>query len=221
MNTSGIIESLVSRASAAGPVRRLPAVHWRLAAWTLFSTAVILAALILFDGIRPDLSAALSEPQFLAETALVVAFAILAAYSALSLSVPGNEMRRWLRVAPLLALAAMAGVSLAQSVPRVTDGIDLSWGGVCSVLIIGVGLLPGLFIFRQASRAAPLRRGWVGALAAMASTGAICAGLQFVCHGKPALHFVIWHVSPVLGCTLVGIAIGQRLLRWWGPSRAS
>ena len=214
MKTHEVIESILNDAVTREPVDRVRSPALRLAGWALFSTAVIVTGLSIY-GVRPDLASVMRDNAFLLQSLVIVVFTLLSAYGAFVLSVPGSEEIRTLRVLPVLAGFVLLGLALYSDLPNVKPGYDVIWGGQCSIVIVGVGAVPGLLLFWIASRSAPLRVGWVGALAAMGSAGAICAGMQFICHDKPPLHFLIWHLLPVAISGFVGIRLGHRAFRWW------
>jgi hypothetical protein len=68
----------------------------------------------------------------------------------------------------------------------------------------------GLIMLRKA---ASWRRGWAGLSVALAACSLAMLGTQMVCARDAAGHVLAWHVMPVAAATLLGAAIGRRILR--------
>ncbi|AEI82181.1 hypothetical protein CNE_BB1p07640 (plasmid) [Cupriavidus necator N-1] len=101
--TPDLIESLVADAK---PVRRLHRPLVRVVCWLLLA-ALLLALVMLVNGVRPDLALKLQQPVFVTSVAAAIGTGILAAAAAFIASVPGRS-RRWLWM-PLPSLAVWMG----------------------------------------------------------------------------------------------------------------
>jgi hypothetical protein len=64
------------------------------------------------------------------------------------------------------------------------------------------------------SKAAPLRIGAAGWLAALSAAAAADLATRFICRNDHALHALIWHFAPVLVLGGAGVLLGRALFRW-------
>jgi len=102
-DTHDLIESLVADAN---PVRRLHRPWVRVVCWA-FLAALLLALVMLVNGVRPDLALKFQQPVFALSIAAAIVTGVLAAAAAFIASVPGRS-RRWLWL-PLPSLAVWMG----------------------------------------------------------------------------------------------------------------
>jgi hypothetical protein len=63
-------------------------------------------------------------------------------------------------------------------------------------------------------RAAPLRLGWVAALATLAAVALAAAATQFICPIDDPAHQLVGHVLPVVVLAIGGAIGGRRSLDW-------
>jgi hypothetical protein len=202
------------------PVRRLRTVNTRTALWAgLAALCVALGTFAL--GPRPDLPRKLSDAAYLAESAALVAVFVSAARCAFRLGVPGLEPTTlaWTVPAAACALWVVRVASRWSAGGMAIELTAMSWDGglPCIWRMLGLALAPattGLIMLRNA---APRRRGWAGSCAALAACSLAMLGTQAVCARDAAGHVLAWHVMPIAAATLVGAAIGRRILRPTAP----
>jgi hypothetical protein len=201
----------------ATPVTPLPPPSARWMTWALKAAAAAAIVTILL-GLRPDVDACVHDPRFVAAALATLALALTAAAGAFALSVPGAGARRAVRACPLLAAAAWATLLwlrlTAAGGEPITQLAATPWHPACVLLILSVGTVPGIWLFAMLRRAAPLQPLWTGALAALASLALGALGTQFVCPIDAPGHQVLWHFTPVVLITFVGLALGARLFDW-------
>jgi hypothetical protein len=200
----------------ATPVVPLPPPSVRWMSWALKAAAAAAIVTILL-GLRPDVGARVHDPRFVAAALVTLALALTAAAGAFTLSVPDAGARRAVRAWPLLAVSAWATLlwlRLTASGEPVTQLAATPWHPACVLLILSVGALPGIWLFAMLRRAAPLQPLWTGALAALASLALGALGTQFVCPIDAPGHQLLWHFTPVVLITFVGLALGARLFDW-------
>lgn len=200
----------------ARPVAPLPSPSARWITWTL-GAAVAAAIVTMLLGLRHDVTARLHDARFVAAAAVTFALALTAAAGAFVLSVPGAGARRVVRVVPLLAALAwgtLLWLRLSAAGAPVTQLAATPWHPVCVLLILSIGTLPGIWLFAMLRRAAPLQPLWTGALAALASLALGALGTQFVCPIDAPGHQLLWHFTPVVLITFIGLALGARLFDW-------
>jgi hypothetical protein len=200
----------------ARPVAPLPSPSARWITWALKAAAAAAIVTILL-GLRHDVVARLRDPRFIVAALVTLAVALSAAAGAFVLSVPGAGSRRVVRAVPLLAASAWAALlwlRLSTAGEPVTQLAATPWHPACVLLILSVGTLPGIWLFAMLRRAAPLQPLWTGALAALASLAFGALGTQFVCPIDAPGHQLLWHFTPVVLITFVGLALGARLFDW-------
>jgi hypothetical protein len=209
-------ELIVQLARDARPVRPLPGPSVRLARWTA-AILPLTAMGVLVVGPRKDVLTATLEPAFLGMALGTLCTALLAASSALVLSVPGAERSPVQRVAPLLAgglcsLALMVGLtSSGETLPRL---FALPFHRACFIEIVAFSVVPGWVLFAMVRRAAPLRRAWAGALAMLGAVAIGAVATQFICPLDDPAHHLVGHVVPVAALSVFGAIAGHRHFTW-------
>ncbi|MBI3553603.1 MAG: DUF1109 domain-containing protein [Elusimicrobia bacterium] len=213
MKTDDLIKRLSDELE---PVRRLDSPSRR-ALKALAAALLCVGSGVAIAGPRPDLTACATRPAFLTEILLILFAAVSAAVSAFILSVPGLEKGRWTRWLPALPVAAWGALLLLRLkkdfAPLDLDTLSAAPGLHCARALLIFCFLPGLVMFAMLRRAAPLKLGWSGSLAALSAVGLAAAGLQFCCLSSDPAHLLCWHFTPMLGLVAVGALLGQWLLR--------
>jgi hypothetical protein len=207
---------IVELARTAGPVRPLPSPSVRLARWAATMVPLTAVAAIVV-GLRADVVTVMFQPVFLGIAVVTLGTALLAAASALILSIPGAERSILQRVIPLVGGGLWV---VALSVLLTTGGealerllrFPLHWA--CVIEIAALSVLPGLVLFAMVRRAAPLRRAWSGALATLAAVGISATATQFICPLDDPAHQLVGHVLPVAALSVLGAFVGHRYLSW-------
>lgn len=179
---------------------------------------VVSAALFWWTlGPRDDIAAAAATPRFVLKIIEMLLLATAAAMLALRLARPAADTRgpaaAVLGVAILLALAAAIELVL---VPPPQWGANLigSNSRVCLVAIPLLSLpllVAGLYALRHG---APTRPGVAGAIAGILA-GALAAALYALhCTDDSPLFVATWYSLAIAGVTVLGWAVGSRVLRW-------
>ena len=196
------------------PVRRLPGVEARTAAWLALAALVTVLATLAI-GVRPDLAHQLSEPSYLAEAAALAIAVVAAARCAFRLGVPGLPPTALASTVPAAA-GALWALHVAQRWS--SDGAELaamSWtGGLpCVARLLALAIVPAAVAVVMLRRAAPQHRTWAGLCVAVAAGSFAMLGTQAICPRDTAGHVLAWHVAPLAAIALIGAALGRRLLR--------
>ena len=211
-------ELIVQLARAAGPVRRLPPLSLRLAGWTA-AVLPLTALCVLVIGPRVDVSAAISQPTFVAIAVATLCTALLSAGGAFVLSVPGAERSPLQRAVPLVAggvwvLALIAWLTAGGDPVKRALALPFHWA--CLIEIGGLSMVPGWALFAMLRRAAPLRRAWSGALATLAAVSLAAVATQVICPIDDPAHLLVGHALPVAFLTVCGAMAGPPWLNWLG-----
>jgi hypothetical protein len=168
-------------------------------------------------GPRDDIAAAAVSPRFVLKIVEMLLLATAAAILALRLARPAAGTRgaafAVLVAAALLVFAT--GIELLL-VPPVQWGAKLigSNSRICltAIPLLALPLLvSGFYALRQG---APTRPGLAGAVAGILA-GALAATLYALhCTDDSPLFVATWYSLAIAGVTLLGWALGQRVLRW-------
>ncbi|WP_041801585.1 NrsF family protein [Rhodopseudomonas palustris] len=181
-------------------------------AWAA-SLALLLATL----GLRPDFMQALRNPLFDLKFVVTLALALVALALALQVSRPQQLPRRWfgLLLVPVALLAlGIAGEALA---PPPTPALLRLMGHnallcMASIPALSLPLLAAALIgLRQG---APARPALAGAIAGLLSSGLAAALYAAHCIDDSPLFVATWYTLAVALVTLLGAAIGARVLRY-------
>lgn len=207
MKTETMIHELAKQGQ---PVKRVGPPIARFCRWAAVASLCVAVGVAVF-GFRADLESVSRSPIFLLQAALTLALGALSALSAFILSVP-DKAKPWLNVVPLATLGLWAVVLLAMLV--LGDGAKAGFGVTCVRDILVLGLPPGALLYFMLRRAAPLKVGMVGVLAALGVAALGALGTQFICRNDDPLHILVWHYVPVLILGVIGIWLGRLLFRW-------
>ena len=180
---------------------------------------MLAAALLMLNvlGVRADLSTAVLLPMFWAKLGFVACLAGASLLATLRLSRPGRRLD-WLPavlVAPVLAMWALAALVLAGAEPAARPELILgdTWAK-CPGLIALLSLPVFVGVFWAMGGLAPTRPPLAGTAAGLlaGSVGALVYCLHCPETGAPFIGS--WYLLGMLIPTLIGSAVGPRLLRW-------
>lgn len=207
MNTEALIHQLAAQVRPVRPVGRpiTRSVMWVLVAVTLAVLAVFIT------GIRPDIAAVFDQPMFLFRALCMLAVGITATFAAFSLAIPGNT-EKWPVVASGIGIAVFLGLLCFSFLS--TGNFSPGPGMYCLRNVLGLGIVTGSFLYLMLKRAAPLRSGLVGLLAALGAASVANLGTQFICRHENPAHILVWHLIPAAVLCGFGILAGRLLFRW-------
>jgi hypothetical protein len=170
-----------------------------------------LAAGVLMIGTRDDLAKIWHESAFIVHTLIVLSVTVLAATAAFKVSIPDRQQRS-LVMSSAIALAAWLAWMVSALVTASEPHAGYGWKCLRNIVVLAVPL--GVLAYYMISRAAPLRTGTAGWLAALSAAAAADLATRLICRHDHALHALIWHFVPVLvlGCT--GVVLGRVVFRW-------
>lgn len=198
------------------PVRRLWSVRARLIVFVLLGGAVV--ALVGALASRPDIRAKLTQPPFTLELVTLLIATTFSALLALRSAVPGRSPSRYEGALAVTLIVAAALFSCAQ--PLDTDtalGTFLGVGAACAARTFAFALLPWILLMTAIRRGAPTRvttaGAWAGATALLLSTTL----LRTACPEDGALHWVLWHFSPIGIGTVLSAMVASTWLSWRHP----
>ena len=211
-STQALVSTLASQANR---VRRLRSPAQRTAEWLLISGSYV-ALVIWLVSPRADLSVQLGSVRFLLEQGSALGAAILSAYCAIALTIPGKGR----------AVCALAGIplgtwllSLGQGcwqsfAEKGVDGLQLAPDWVCLPGIALVGSVPALAIVVLVRQGAPMLPRITLALAILAAAAFGNFGLRFFHAQDASLMVLVWQFGTVALFTMIGGLLGRHILNW-------
>ena len=207
-------EDLIGRlAGDLRPVRRLPPPATQAGLW-LAGAAVAIGAIVLAEGLRPDLMQRLALPQDGLQWLGAVSTGVTAALAAAMLA-RADRPARWalLPIPFALGWLAMLGMGCLGDMARLgADAMTprLSGGCIQFIVLLGVPLGAGLLLLLR--HAGPVRPGPVLALAGLASAALCSAGLSLFHHLDASLEILLSHGLAIGAVALLGRIFGRGLL---------
>lgn len=201
---------IVTLASRATPVRPLPSPRVRMARWVVCALVVVGIA-VAWRGLRANWASAFADPTFIVTNLLILIVAMLAAWAALTLAVPGalrSPLGKWL---PVAGLGAWGAILIQQVVSTGTFATALMTERMvagCMWKTYGIAVGPALVIILLAQRAAPLDWRWTAGLAALSALAFGVLGTELICPITGAAHLFNWHFAPVAIMTLAAFIAG-------------
>jgi hypothetical protein len=202
----------------AKPVRRLRPPLVRAAVWLLFA-GLVLVALAMLLGTRPDLAERLRQPTFVGALAGALLTGVLAAVAAFYLSLP-DRSRLWLLLpvpALLLWISTIGYGCLTDWVRIGPDGVRLGTTLECltTLLIASVPTAAVLLVMlRYTARLYPTTVAMMGGLA----SGGIAATALSLFHELDASVMVLlWNVGTAVLIVALGGIFGPSLFASTSP----
>ena len=177
-------------------------------------SGVLMAASL---GIRHDFVAALHGSAFWMKSGYVGSMAALAAAATVRLARPDTVPPRWLWLIclPVLTIAALAGMQMAESPP--TDWAAL-WLGktwkICPFLVFGLSIPIFIALMRALAKLAPTRLRACGGLAGVTAGATAALVYCLHCPESTAGFLLVWYSAGIGLSGLLGALLGPRFLRW-------
>jgi hypothetical protein len=192
-------DDLIARLStAAAPVRRLRPPGVRAVIWLALAFAV-LAAVVAFHGVRPDLREALAQPGGWLSLVAATATGIAAAVAAFHLAIPGTS-DRWTLLPLPLALVWGSGLGLgcyADWLRFGPDGIHAGDSLDCFIAIVWMSAAAGLPLIVMLRFGRFVRPVATAAMGGLAVASLASAGLELFHRTDARIMDVVWHVAAV------------------------
>lgn len=199
------------------PVKPVACCMTRLCLWLPVLLFFILA-FIYFEGLRPDRLNMLT-PAFILESLLLFLSGLLAAMAAFKLGIPDTKLR--LPVIALLAVptAIWLGLNIytyiMSSAGQVMSELNHYDNFRHEILLLTLMIaLPAAILFYLIAKAAPTFRLWAAYAIILATASFAAIAMRMICGFDGYAHLLIYHFLPVLGLSVLGLALGRFLLRW-------
>jgi hypothetical protein len=178
---------------------------------------VSLAAVLWLWGVRPDIAAALPTMSFWTKEAFVIVLALAGIGAMLRLAQPGGVARTSATLAfgAAAIMALLAGLQLAASPPDLWRHLVMGrTSAVCPwlIMLLALPILAGALLVMR--RMAPTRLTAAGAAAGLAAGGLSALVYSVSCDESTMPFIFVWYGLAILVMTLLGAALGRRVVRW-------
>ena len=213
MKTSDLIAALTLEAPVVSP-RQL---ERALALWLIPAALLVLAGVVLWLGLRPDLHTAVTGVTFWAKSAYTATLGAGAFWLLDRLGRPGADVRTPMVVlaAALVTVCVVAGLEL-MGLPSSARAVAIMGRSarVCptNILILSGAAAP--FVFFAARRFAPFRPGLAGAAAGLLTAGLAATLYGLHCPEHTAAFVAIWYTLGMALSAAAGAVIGRLAFRW-------
>ena len=209
------IEQLIKTLSD-DTAKLLPAPHPFLQSikWTIAAAVYLSVALMIF-GLRPDIMQAILNPWFVIELVALFGIFVATSVSTALLAFPDLYQKRIIAFAPILMFALFLVV------------IFLTWGAEdyppaslpshtyeCTFCIILVSMLPAVWTFYSLRKFASIHYRMAGSLALLSASSIGALWLRLYEVNDSIVHVVEWHYLPMLVIGIIGLWLGEVILKW-------
>jgi hypothetical protein len=184
-----------------------------IAVGTLVATAVILLAF----GFRADLTTTRAFIFLFSKLAFTMVTVVLTAIMLTKLARPGGERRIsiiWVAL-PFATILLLAAVNLAFAPSAHWERMVVGDQWLeCLLSIPIIAIVPFALIVWAVRRMAPTDLRRTGALVGLAAGSISAAAYALHCVDDSLPFVALWYGGTIVLCTLAGVVLGPRLLRW-------
>ena len=213
MKTSDLIAALTLEAPVVSPRQ----IERALMLWMIPAALLVLAGVVVWLGLRPDLGTAVTGVTFWAKGAYTVTLGVGAFWLLDRLGRPGEDVR-----APMMFLAAafvtVCAVAILElmSLPGGARAVAIMGRSarVCPTNILILSGLASPFVFFAARRFAPFRPGLAGAAAGLLTAGLAATLYGLHCPEHTAAFVAVWYTLGMALSAAAGAVIGRFAFRW-------
>ncbi len=213
MKTDDLITMLSTNVE---PVDHRQMAHKIRNALVLAGAAVAVAVLIGF-GIRDDATSTAALGPLVLKLGFTLALLVLASHYLIKLARPGGERQvplAWI-IGPFVAIMLLAAFSLVSAPHSHWHGLILGDQWLeCVVSIPVIAVVPFAVIVWAVRQTAPTDLRRTGAIVGLVAGCLSAAGYALHCVDDSVPFVALWYGGTIALCTLVGWALGPRLLRW-------
>ena len=183
----------------------------------LIVTLVSSSAIICFMTSRGDLQQQMVSAIYLVEITSLFLITLSTSIVAVWLCYPDLRQSPKIVWLPFLPTIFFIGVSIYRSMhpemtviplPETVHGLD------CSGCVTGFAVIPGFWMFHVLRRHATTYPKIAGAISFVASASIGMLVLKFVEPNDSVLHFLTYHLSPMIILAFLGALLGKKYLSW-------
>lgn len=200
----------------AKPVPRR-ALQARIFGWAGLGVVASAVIMVMWLGLRPDMTEAPGTMMFWTKFAYTSIFAVVGGLAALNLARPGGTLRRQVISLAILALLVGAGGLWQLTVMGPEHMSRLVMGSTalrCPFYIVALAAPIYAAVVFAMRRAAPTNPTLAGFAAGLFAGGAGVWVYAFHCTESGMPFIAIWYTAGVLASAAIGALVGRFVLRW-------
>jgi hypothetical protein len=196
-------------------VQPLPSPSWRTLIWLAVALPYVVTIVFGVFSLRPDLGAKFMDWRYVGEQTAALVTALVAAWAAFSMTIPGSDWRRALvPLVPLAIWIGLLGEGCLQTAASNGWRPDFTADLVCFPMIIVIGFWPAVVMVAMLRQGAPLQPHVTVAMGAMAAAGLGNVALRLFHGPDVSLTILVWQVGSALVLAWLAGLIGPSLLKW-------
>jgi hypothetical protein len=187
------------------------------AAAIAIGAALVIAAVFVVLGIRPDLMKAGALAFLVLKLVFTMTVLVPASVFLIRLARPGGERKTPLAllVLPFVGIIILAAVSLAVTPSSHWAKVALGDQWIeCLLSIPIIAIVPFAVIVWAVRQTAPTDLTRAGALAGLVAGTVSAIGYALHCTDDTLPFIALWYGGTIALCTFAGAKLGPRLLRW-------
>jgi hypothetical protein len=187
------------------------------AAAIAIGAALVIAAVFIVLGIRPDLMKTGAFAFLLLKLVFTMTVLVPASVFLIRLARPGGERKTpvALLVLPFVGIIVLAAVSLAVTPSSHWAKVALGDQWIeCLLSIPIIAIVPFAVIVWAVRQTAPTDLTRAGALAGLVAGTVSAIGYALHCTDDTLPFIALWYGGTIALCTFAGAKLGPRLLRW-------
>ncbi|MDX1923075.1 MAG: DUF1109 domain-containing protein [Alphaproteobacteria bacterium] len=210
--------NLIAQLSAAAPAHKRAVKPRRLALYLLAVFTVYALGAQAITGLRPDVTAKLTDIWFLAEITSLLCLALASAAAGIMLMAPDAFQKPTLLKLPYIVFAVIMGLIISQytmaiDITHPVVGIETQ-GLECALCLAGLSAIPSALMFAVIKHGATVHPFQAGAFSVFTAAGIGCLTLRLAEQTDNMMHLALWHYLPTLLFAMLGAFIGKLVLKW-------
>ena len=181
--------------------------------WTIVTIAYLSVLLGIF-GPRPDFMQAIENQWFVAEILALFSIFVATLVTTSLLAFPDIHQKRAIAFAPILMIGMfLIVIFFAWNADHPPASLpDHTYE--CTLCIILVSLLPAVWTFYSLRKLASIHYRLAGGLALLSATSIGALWLRLYEVNDSIIHVVEWHYLPMFVIGLIGLWLGEIILKW-------
>ncbi|MCB1934747.1 MAG: DUF1109 domain-containing protein [Nitrosomonas sp.] len=181
--------------------------------WAVATVAYLSLLLVIF-GLRPDFLQAIENPWFVVEILALFSIFVATLVTTSLLAFPDIHQKRAIAFAPILMVSMfLVVIFFAWNADHPPASLpDHTYE--CTLCIILASLLPAVWTFYSLRKLASVHYRLAGGLALLSATSIGALWLRLYEVNDSIIHVVEWHYLPMFVIGLIGLWLGEIVLKW-------
>ena len=209
-NIEQLIKSLTDDATTVRPAPHPFLLSFK---WA-FAAVVYLSLLLAVFGLRPDFLQAIEYPWFVVEVLALLCIVVATLVTTSLLAFPDLHQKRAVAFAPVLMVSMFLVVIFFAWNADYPPASLPDHTYECTLCIILVSFLPAVWTFCSLRKLASVHYRLAGGLALLSATSVGALWLRLYEVNDSIIHVVEWHYLPMFVIGVIGIWLGEIILKW-------